>query len=421
MKKVKAILVGAGARGMGAYASYALKNPHELEFVAVAEPDKERRDKFQKLHNLPDDMCFSDWKELLSKPKLADAALICTQDRMHFEPTIMAIEKGYHILLEKPISPDPRECLIIEEKAREHNIVLSVCHVLRYTSFFTTIKKLLDDGKIGRLISIQHNENVGYWHQAHSFVRGNWRNSKESSPMILQKSCHDTDILLWLVGAECVNVSSFGSLTHFKSECAPKGAPKRCLDGCPAADECPFYAPKIYLTEDTGWPTSVISMDTSIEARTKALQEGPYGRCVYHCDNDVVDHQVVNMEFSNEVTVAFTMCAFSNKINRTIKLMGTRGEIRGDMHKNEIEITDFNTGNVETIQLQESKSGHGGGDYGIMRDFIKLVLQDGKVQGLTSASVSVQSHMIAFAAEKARLEKKVVNMKDYVEELKSGK
>jgi predicted dehydrogenase len=420
MSKVTAILLGAGGRGMGAYASYALKHPNELEFIAVAEPNKERREKFKKLHNLPDNMCFESWEELLAGPKLADAALICTQDRMHFKPTVMAIEKGYHILLEKPISPNPKECLIIGEKAKEHNKVLSVCHVLRYTSFFATLKKLLDDGRIGRLISIQHNENVGYWHQAHSFVRGNWRNSTESSPMILQKSCHDTDILLWLVGAECVRVSSFGSLTHFKSECAPEGAPMRCLDGCPEEDECPYYAPKIYLTDNTGWPTSVISEDTSIEARTKALKDGPYGRCVYHCDNDVVDHQVVNMEFSNEVTVAFTMCAFSNIINRTIKLMGTRGEIRGDMHRNEIEITDFNTGTVETIKLQDSEYGHGGGDYGIMRDFLKLVQQDGKVQGRTSASVSVQSHMIAFAAEKARVEKKIINIKEFMEEVKNN-
>jgi predicted dehydrogenase len=420
MSKVTAILLGAGGRGMGAYASYALKHPNELEFIAVAEPNKERREKFKKLHNLPDSMCFESWEELLAGPKLADAALICTQDRMHFKPTVMAIEKGYHILLEKPISPNPKECLIIGEKAKEHNKVLSVCHVLRYTSFFATLKKLLDDGRIGRLISIQHNENVGYWHQAHSFVRGNWRNSTESSPMILQKSCHDTDILLWLVGAECVRVSSFGSLTHFKSECAPEGAPMRCLDGCPEEDECPYYAPKIYLTDNTGWPTSVISEDTSIEARTKALKDGPYGRCVYHCDNDVVDHQVVNMEFSNEVTVAFTMCAFSNIINRTIKLMGTRGEIRGDMHRNEIEITDFNTGTVETIKLQDSEYGHGGGDYGIMRDFLKLVQQDGKVQGRTSASVSVQSHMIAFAAEKARVEKKIINIKEFMEEVKNN-
>ena len=199
-----------------------------------------------------------------------------------------------------------------DETARKRGKVLSVCHVLRYTPFFSKIKELLDKGCIGRLISIQHNENVGYWHYAHSFVRGNWRNSEDSSPMILAKSCHDMDIMLWLAGADCRSISSYGSLTHFKSENAPEGAPYRCMDGCPVQNECPYYAPRLYLTENTSWPTSVISADTGIEARTKALREGPYGRCVYRCDNNVVDHQVVAIEFKNDVTAVFTMSAFTN-------------------------------------------------------------------------------------------------------------
>lgn len=417
MKKITAVLAGAGARGMDAYAPYALRHPHEIKFVAVAEPDCERREKFKKLHGISDEMCFSDWKELLDKPKLADAILICTQDRMHFEPTIKSLEKGYHVLLEKPMSNDPRECIIMGEYARKYNRVFSVCHVLRYTDFFSTIKKLLDEGRIGKLVSIQHNENVAHWHQAHSFVRGNWRNSEESSPMILAKCCHDMDILLWLAGDNCRKISSFGSLTHFKSENAPEGAPKRCLDGCPAENECPYYAPKTYLTENTGWPASVISNDTSIEARTKALMEGPYGRCAYQCDNDVVDHQVVNMEFDNDVTVAFTMCAFTKDCCRTIKLMGTKGEIRGNDIKNEIEILDFITGAREVIHLEKSKYGHGGGDYGIMHDFVRLVRDDGATQGLTSANISAQSHLMAWAAEKSRLENRVYNINEYIKEL----
>lgn len=412
MKKITAVLIGAGNRGMDAYASYALVNPNELQFVAVAEPDEARRKKFQQLHNLKDDMCFDGWEAILEQPKLADAALICTQDGMHFGPTTTAIEKGYDILLEKPMSNNINECIEMGKLAEKKERVFLICHVLRYTDYFTYLRKVLDEGKIGRLISIQHNEKVTFWHQAHSFVRGNWRNSKESSPMILAKSCHDMDLLLWLAGADCVKVSSFGGLTHFKAENAPAGAPKRCLDGCPVKHECPYYAPNVYLTKEVGWPTSTISNDTSMEARTKALEEGPYGRCVYFCDNDVVDHQVVNFEFANEVTASFTMCAFTQDGGRTFKLMGTKGEIRGNVEKNEIEINNFLTGTKEVVHIKQASDGHSGGDFGIMRKFIKLVQDENAEKGLTSADMSVQSHVMAFAAEKSRLEGKVIYIQD---------
>jgi len=418
LKKITAVLLGAGSRGI-TYGNYALDNPYEIEFIAVAEPREALREKFRTQHNIEKDNCFSSWEELLDKPKMADCILICTLDQMHYEPTMKAIKLGYHVLLEKPMSIDPVECVKMGKYADENNRVFSICHVLRYTNFFSTIKDLLDRDEIGELISIQHNENVGYWHQAHSFVRGNWRNTAESSPMILQKCCHDMDILRWLIGLECINLSSFGGLTHFKSENAPKGAPKRCLDGCPASKECPYYAPKIYLTPDVDWPTAVISNDMSIEGRTKALMEGPYGRCVYHCDNDVVDHQVVNMEFEKGITVAFTMCAFTKDCTRTIKLMGTKGEINGAMEKDEIIIKNFSTGTETVIHLSTDVSGHSGGDYGIMGDFVKLVGADGAMEGRTNASTSVQSHLLTFAAEKARLEKRVVNMKAFTEEIAS--
>lgn len=417
MKKITVALLGAGERGAKAYASYALRHKQEIQFVAVAEPDNERRLKFMNDHQLSEDLCFNSWEELLEKPLLADAILICTQDKMHFHPAMKAMEKGYHVLLEKPMSTDPGECILMSEHARKYNRVLSICHVLRYTTFFGMLKEILESGKIGELVSIQHNENVAYWHQAHSFVRGSWANSKECSPMILAKCSHDMDILLWFAGAECLNISSFGSLTNFKKEKAPGNVPLRCLDGCPAEAECPYYAPNIYLTAKTDWPALSICNDPSIEARTKALMEGPYGRCVYHCDNDVVDHQVVNMEFANGVTAAFTLCAFTNECNRTIKLMGTKGEIRGSTEKNEIEITDFLSGNKEIVYLKKSEFGHGGGDNGIMRDFVRIVQADGAKAGLTSAQISVQSHMMAFAAEKSRVEKKVINIKEYYDKI----
>ncbi len=413
MKTVTAALIGAGERGANSYASYALKFPNEIKFVAVAEPDAQRREKFKREHGIQDNMCFESWDDLLSRPQLADSILICTQDKMHFEPALMSLEKGYHILLEKPMSPDPAECVAIGDHAAKYKRIFNICHVLRYTEFFSTLKSLLNEGHIGNLVSIQHNENVAYYHHAHSYVRGNWRNSDTSSPMILAKCCHDMDILLWLADSECKSISSFGSLMHFREENAPAGAPDRCLDGCPVDVECPYYAPKQYLTDDVSWPTSVISNDSSLEARTNALKTGPYGRCVYKCDNNVVDHQVVNMEFENGVTVAFTMSAFTYECSRTIKLMGTKGEIRGTMERDEIEIIDFNTGKRNVIHLKKSVYGHSGGDFGIMRNFVRMVRENEIDKGLTSATESVRSHLMAFAAEKSRVEGKIINLQEY--------
>lgn len=422
MNKITAALVGAGGRGSVAYAPYALKYPDEIQFVAVADPDVERREKVKQLHHIEEKNTFHSWEDLLSGTKLADVILICTQDNMHFEPTIKALEMGYHVLLEKPMSNNAEECFLIGEYAKKYNRVFAICHVLRYNTFFMNIKRLLDEGEIGSLMSVQHLENVGYWHQAHSFVRGNWRNTAESSPMILAKACHDLDILLWLVGEDCTKVSSFGSLSHFTSENAPPGATLRCTDGCPVRDECSYYAPRFYLIDKEDWQgkylRAYLTSDTSYDSIMTALKEGPYGRCVYHCDNDVVDHQVVNLEFSSRVTASFMMTAFSNDSERIIRLQGTKGEIIGHMEKNTIEITDFLSGNKKTIKLPSSDTGHGGGDEGIMKDFIKLVQSGGGESSRSSAVVSVQSHLIAFAAEASRLESRVIKMSDYENEIR---
>ncbi|MFD0959206.1 Gfo/Idh/MocA family protein [Paenibacillus chungangensis] len=412
MKKVKVALIGAGLRGQN-YVSYAHKYPGEMELVAVAESNSDRLAAIQRRYGIDEAMCFSDWRDLLNQPKIADATLICTQDQIHFEPAMRALDGGYHVMLEKPMSPDPLECLQMGNKAEQTNRILAICHVLRYTVFFRTIKNLLKEGAIGQLMSIQHNENVAYWHQAHSYVRGNWRNTSESSPMILSKSSHDLDILLWLAGSDCTRLSSFGTLSHFTAANAPKGGPNRCTDGCPVALDCLYYAPDVYLNGKENWMVQAISDDPSPEARLRALQEGPYGRCVYRCDNDVVDHQVVSMEFANEVTVVFTMSAFTQNCSRTIKLMGTKGEIHGSMETNEIELIRFG-GKREQIPLDKTGGldGHGGGDHGLMRDFLQLV-RNGEHESLTSAKNSVQSHLMAFAAEHSRLSRRVIDMQQF--------
>lgn len=418
MKKVSTILIGAGARGI-IYSSYAIKHPDELQVVAVAEPDDFRRNYIKDKHGIPDDMCFSAWKEVLSLPKFADSVMICTQDKMHYEPAMAAIEKGYHILLEKPISPSPRECIEIAEAANAKGVNVVVCHVLRYTSFFSKIKEIIDSGAIGDVVSIMHSENVGFYHQAHSFVRGNWRNSRESSPMILAKSCHDTDIIQWLIGRECLKISSFGSLKHFRRENAPENTPDRCIEGCREASRCPYDAVKFYLREEKNnpWFSQAVTgvVGPSEEQIEEALKNGPYGRCVYKCDNDVVDHQVVNMQFEDDITVSFTMSAFTPQIDRTIKIMGTKGELGGKMGKEmSIVLHDFLTKTEKKIECElPASGGHGGGDVGIMKAFCRLLNGNYSSNALSDISISATNHMLSFAAEESRISGRVIDIKEF--------
>lgn len=416
MKPVQTALIGAGGRGIGTFGAFALRNPHEIQFTAVAEPDDERRAKFAKIHNIPLDRQFISWEDLLTRPKLCEALVIATMDRQHYAPTMAALDAGYDILLEKPMSNDPQECLRMAQKANAGHRLLMICHVLRYTPFFAAIKQIIDEGKLGDIVSVQHNENVGYYHQAHSFTRGNWRNSQLSSPMILAKCCHDMDILAWLIGKRCLKVSSFGSLHLFKPENAPIGAPARCTDGCPVERQCPYSAIRIYIDEHSSWGDFITPiMDPTEESRWTALREGPFGRCVYFCDNDVVDHQVVNMEFEDDITVAFTMCGFTADISRSLKIMGTKGELRAHMEANEIEVRDFVTLNRHVIRPVIGL-GHGGGDDYLLHSFARLVRSLDPVDrshSLTSAAISVQSHLMAFAAERSRLEKRVIDLEEF--------
>ncbi|BBH21400.1 oxidoreductase [Paenibacillus baekrokdamisoli] len=405
MHQITAVLVGAGARGRFVYGAYAKKYPEELKIVAVAEPNKERRQLAAKDYGLSSDQLYESWEQILTKTKIADVAVISTQDRMHYAPTMKALELGYDVLLEKPMSPSPIEVIDMANASRKHNRLLTVSHVLRYTPFWSKIKEVIESGAIGSIVSIQSSENVGYFHMAHSFVRGNWNKSEETSPMILQKSCHDMDILSWLIDEKCTRVSSYGSLLHFRSENAPDGTTLRCTEGCAVERECPYSAIRIYEEAETHEWSRFITNDITPEGIKEALRSGPFGRCVYHCDNNVVDHQVVNMEFESGSTASFTMSGFSHDISRTVQIMGTLGEIRGYMEKNEIVLYPFGKKAIE-IPLTVEEGGHGGGDEGLMREFLKQVRKGNNIggQGLTSAEASLQSHLMAFAAEQSRLE-----------------
>lgn len=412
-KQITTAILGLGGRGRDCYGQYVLDNSDKIKVVAVADLIREKVDKAKRDFNLDESMCFNSDKELFSQERLADSVLICTQDKDHVEHAIEAIEKGYHILLEKPISPDIDECRKLLKIAKEHGRHIIVCHVLRYTPFYGSIKRVIDSGKIGEVVTIQAIEKVAYWHQAHSFVRGNWRRADESSPMILAKCCHDVDILLWLADKKCKRVSSYGSNYLFNKDKAPEGAPKRCTDGCVHEAECPYSALKIYMeNKETGikhghtwWPTNIVALNPTEESVLEGLKEGPYGRCVYHCDNDVVDHQVLNLDLEDGVTINFTMSAFTDKCYREIKVMGTMGCIEGNMDTNEIWYSEFGKERqvVDITVDGESLAGHGGGDFIMMDQFVELLAEEKEMGMMTAIEKSIESHVVALLAEESRV------------------
>ena len=416
MKQVKILIVGCGARGSG-YGRFVLACPERAKVVAIAEPIAERRNAVGDAHNVPPEYRFNSWEDVARLPRLADAVLICTQDQMHEAPAIAFAQLGYDILLEKPMAPTAESCRRIVAAVKKAGVLFAVCHVLRYTAYTRKLKEVLASGAIGEIINIQHLEPVGYWHQAHSFVRGNWRNEEESSFMLLAKCCHDVDWLRYVMNRPCRQVQSFGTLKHFRSECAPKGAATRCLD-CPAEIEknCPYSAIKIYLRDrldkgHSGWPVNVLAHEVTRETILDALRNGPYGRCVYACDNDVVDNQIVNMIFDNGSTVSMTMTAFNSHGGRLTRIFGTRGSI--DTDSNTITLFDFLTDKKTVIDTAIKNdggilSGHGGGDGGLMDAFVSAVAEQDPSKILSGTDETLESHLMVFAAEESRKNGKVV-------------
>lgn len=427
-------IIGAGNRGRDTYGRWCLRHPEQADVVAVADTNAIRRAAMAAAHGIGPDGTFGDWRDLLSRGRLADAVVIATPDREHAAPSIAALEAGYSVILEKPIAPTPDEVRAVGEAAARSTGSVTVAHVLRYTPFFSAAKRLLSEGQIGELVTIEHAERIGYWHFAHSFVRGNWRKEALSSPMILAKACHDLDLIRWLAGDRCTAVTSFGGLRHFRREQAPPGAMDRCTDGvnrCPAAPTCPFDAVRFYVDRMEGvtdWPVSVITDDPSRDGRLRAVESGPYGRCVYHADNDVADHQVVALEFANGVHGSLVVSGLTADNTRTIMLSGTRGELRGRLDTGEIEIRRFlpSAGHGEDERMVVNVAseaivdghghGHDGGDDALMTDAIaRLRARRDGVPGAadearTSLAASLESHAMAFAAETSRRERRLVEL-----------
>lgn len=408
MATVSLIVVGAGDRGTR-HARWALEHPRRARVVAVAEPRAVRRERFAAAHGIAAPDAVTDWRELAGRGRIADAVLICTQDREHLEPALAFAELGYHIMLEKPMALDEASCRAIVAATERAGVILAVGHVLRYTPYTRLLKGLLDEGRIGEVVSVQHLEPVGHWHQAHSFVRGNWRRADEATSMLMAKSCHDLDWLQYIVGGPPTRVSSFGRLSHFTPANRPAGAADRCLD-CSVESQCAFSAKRIYgerlLAGDHGWPLSVVVDEPTGPALELALREGPYGRCVYACDNDVVDHQVVAMEFATGATATFTMTGFTKRANRRTTVFGTLGELHGD--GSTVRVHDFRTGVDEVIDSaatgeMSAGGGHGGGDEGLMHAFVGAVATGDTSLVRSGPRESLLSHLAVFAAERARL------------------
>lgn len=409
MKRIKVAIAGLGSRGLQTYAKCLEKFADRAEIVAVADIRPDRVAVAAEKYHIAPEMCFDSVESMLKAPKLADVMFICTPDDVHYEPAIAALKLGYHLLLEKPAARSVKECRDIAELAESKGLNVVVCHVLRYTVFYQMIKQLLDEGRIGEVMNLEAIERVGYWHQAHSFVRGNWHVSADATPMILAKCCHDMDLLLWLTGKKCEKVTSFGHLSHYNAANKPEGAPERCGDGCPHAESCPYNAQAYYLDcfkrGGNCWPVNVVAPEPTEEKIIEALKVKDYGRCVYQMNNDVVDHQTLMLQMEDDVTVAFTMSAFSAKGGRCMRLMGTKGEIFADMEKDIITLMPFG-GEEETFDIRKiatDLSGHGGGDIRMIEDYLDVLEGKPMPGAMTTISRSVESHYICLAAEESRV------------------
>ncbi len=406
-------ILGGGARGQ-TFARWLSEHPEAGSVVAIAEPNAERRQIIAQMHEIPPAQQFETWEDLLAQPQLADVIINTLMDRQHAASVIPALKLGYHMLLEKPMATTREDCEAIDRVRRETGRIVSVCHSLRYHVVYAELKRLLAAGTIGKLITFDQLEAVDPAHFTHSFVRGNWSNELRSSFMLLSKSCHDVDVLAHLVDQPCRRVSSFGSLSYFRSENAPENAPASCLDGCPVEASCAYAAQKIYLRPESDWSKFLWTQQAphvkTPEDKVQYLKASPYGRCVYRCDNDVVDHQVVNFEFEGGITGTFTMASFHLPDTRCIRLQGTEGCLRADLHSNTVEWRRFSDLANVRYQLPQQKGTHGGADDNLMANLIRALRANDPSLVLTTTEDSLASHKIVFAAELARREGRVVEL-----------
>jgi hypothetical protein len=406
-KAITAITLGAGNRG-NVYGNYATAYQHHITIVGVAEPIALRNQRYAQQHNIPEKNRFKTWEDVFKKPRFADAIIISTPDWLHYGPCMEALKMGYHILLEKPISPSEQECREILAMAKKSGRIVAVCHVLRYAPYFVRLRQMIQSGAIGEVISFQHFEPIEHVHMSHSYVRGNWHNSKKTTPILLAKSCHDMDILRWIIDKPTKSVSAFGNLKWFRKENAPPGSTDRCMNGCAVESTCPYSALKIYHRDHQRLYVFDLPEDAKKkdEAILENLRTTDYGRCVYRMDNDQPDHYISNILFENDVTASFSMEAFTSYHGRRTRVMGSMGDIVGDM--TQFTLTDFRTG-VKTDWALNTDH-HGGGDWRLMANFIQAVSKEDASLLTSTIDVSIESHIMCFMAEQSRLQRKVVDL-----------
>lgn len=392
-------VVGLGGRASAYLSALQELYPNEHQVVAVADPDPVKQARARNDYGLQDNQIFETDLELMEQPRLSDVAIVATQDKLHLRDIRGLLAKGYDLILEKPVATTLEELQEIAAVSKSFpDQMVAVCHVLRHTVFFGEIRRILESGRFGPVVSIQHNENIGYYHFAHSYVRGSWNNSETSGPLTLTKSCHDMDILLYLLGnTHCQQISSFGALSIFnRDHYDPATMASMCVD-CPQNESCAFSAPKLY---SSGKIKSVVFDLSSVDKVRENLGTSPYGRCVYHCDNNVVDHQSTAMQFDNGVTATFNLAAFSAKVNRSLKIMCQFGEIRAIEKPYLIETTDFRTDKTTVTELDIRDRGHGGGDKAFMKDFMESYLHG--VPFNSTLEHAIESHAMALLAEESR-------------------
>ncbi len=399
-KPVTVVTIGAGSRG-NVYGNYSLSYPDEMDIVGVAEPIQIRNDRYTQKHNIPEGNRFKTWEDVFKRPKFADAVLITTPDNLHYGPCMAALKAGYDVLLEKPISPSEKECRDILELSRKTGRIVAVCHVLRYAPYFVKLREIIQSGAIGELMSIQHLEPIEHIHMSHSYVRGNWHDRNATTPIILAKSCHDLDILRWMVGKPCEQIVAMGSLKWFRKENAPAGSTDRCMDGCAVESTCPYSAMKIYYRERGRTYVFDMPEDKSLHGDhiLEKLRTTNYGRCVYKMDNNQEDHYISSIQFQGGVTASFSMEAFTSYEGRRTRVMGSMGDIVGDMET--FTVTDFRT-KKSTVYDNSSGDGHGGGDWKLVRDWLQAVSQKNPALLSSTIDASIESHIMGFMAEKSR-------------------
>lgn len=415
-KTIKVIVVGMGARAM-IYARQSLSCTEVFTVAGIVDVNPDRLRTAQEIFRVPDKHCFRTVEELTAVPKFADAVINCTMDRLHVATTIPLLKKGYDVLLEKPFAVNQQEADALLRCADESKRTVMICHVLRYAPFYREIKKIIESGEIGRIINIQMNEQVSYFHESVSYVRGKYASPELcGSGMLLSKCSHDLDIMAWLMkGNLPKTVASVGSVFQFLPEMAPVKAGTHCLNDCPVERSCIYSARRLYIENPQRWADNIWHdsgvTQPSLEEKISLLSDAdnPYCRCVYRCGLKIVDHQSLLIAFSDGATGTFSMNGGAAASGRNIHITGTTGEIIGNFESQQFTVRlikpEHPGGQVSRIvdvSADQLGNPHGNGDQAVVQDFFSLLRGEAASLCCTTLADSMVGHRLVFLAEESR-------------------